>query len=112
MLRDYEDGLVTSGYGCTVADAVRDWLAFDLSGRDANTITKCTILANTHVIPALGARKLRELSADDVDEWLSRESPDPQHSALPSATLTLSQVAEGLEADSLGHLPQGLTAGG
>jgi hypothetical protein len=53
MLRDYEDGLVTSGYGCTVADAVRDWLAFDLSGRDANTITKCTILADTHVIPAL-----------------------------------------------------------
>jgi len=62
ILRDYEDGLVTSGYGYTVADAVRDWLAFGLSGRDANTITKCIILANTHVIPALGARKLRELT--------------------------------------------------
>jgi integrase len=71
ILRDYEDGLVTSGYGYTVADAVRDWLKFGLSGRDENTITKCTILANTHVIPALGARKLRELSADDVDTWLA-----------------------------------------
>ena len=48
IIRDYEDGLVTGGYGYTVADAVRDWLAFGLSGRDSNTITKCTILANTH----------------------------------------------------------------
>lgn len=70
ILRDYEDGLVTSGYGYTVADAVRDWLAFGLIGRDADTVTKCTILANTHVIPALGARKIRELTADDVDRWL------------------------------------------
>jgi integrase len=71
ILRDYEDGLVTSDYGYTVADAVRDWLKFGLSGRDVNTIAKCTILANTHVIPALGARKLRGLSADDVDKWLA-----------------------------------------
>jgi integrase len=62
---------MTSGYGYTVADAVRDWLAFGLIGRDADTITKCTILANTHVIPALGARKLRELTADDVERWLA-----------------------------------------
>ena len=45
-------------------------LAYGLSGRDSNTVTKCTILANTHIIPALGARKLRDLSADDVDRWL------------------------------------------
>ena len=25
---------------------------------------------HSHIIPALGARKLRELSADDVDRWL------------------------------------------
>ena len=71
IIRDYEDGLVIGGYGYTVADAVSDWLAFGLSGRDPNTITKCTILANTHIIPALGARKLRDLSADDIDKWLA-----------------------------------------
>ena len=71
IIRDYEDGLVMGGYGSTVADAVNDWLAFGLSGRDTNTITKCTILANTHIIPALGARKLRDLSADDIDKWLA-----------------------------------------
>lgn len=71
ILRDYEDGQVTSGKGYTVAQAVRDWLEFGLSGRDEETVKKCTILANTHVIPALGARKLRDLSADDVDRWLA-----------------------------------------
>jgi integrase len=71
LLRDYEDGLAIGPYGYTVADAVRDWLAFGLSGRDGATVEKCTILANTHVVPALGARKLRELSADDVDKWLA-----------------------------------------
>jgi hypothetical protein len=39
------------------------------SGRDGSTVTTNTILCNTHVIPALGARKLRDLSADDVDRW-------------------------------------------
>ena len=63
-----------AGHGYTVAQAVRDWLQFGLPGRDEDTIAKCTILANTHVIPALGARKLRELSADDVDRWLAEKA--------------------------------------
>lgn len=71
IIRDYEDGTVTSGTGYTVAQAVNDWLQFGLSGRDADTVEKCRILANTHIIPALGARKLRDLSADDVDRWLA-----------------------------------------
>jgi integrase len=32
------------------------------------------ILANQHVIPALGARKLSELSAEDVDRWLAEKA--------------------------------------
>ncbi len=71
IMREYEDGLAIAAHGYTVADAVRDWLAFGLSGRDSATVEKCTILADTHVIPALGARKLRELSADDIDQWLA-----------------------------------------
>jgi Phage integrase, N-terminal SAM-like domain len=42
-----------------------------MPGRRASTITKYAILANTHIVPALGSRKLRELSADDVDRWLA-----------------------------------------
>jgi hypothetical protein len=73
MIRDYEDGLAIGLHNYTVADAVRDWLSYGLSGRSRATVEKCTILANTHIIPALGARKLRDLSADDVDQWADGE---------------------------------------
>ncbi|WP_194960715.1 site-specific integrase [Streptomyces sp. NRRL B-1677] len=71
VLRDYEDGLAIAPTGYTVKDAVTDWLAYGLAGRDPQTVKTNTILCNTHVIPALGARKLRDLSADDVDKWLA-----------------------------------------
>jgi integrase len=54
----------------TVADAVRDWLSRGLKGRDEHTIAANRILAEQHVIPLIGAAKLKELTADDVDAWL------------------------------------------
>lgn len=59
VLRDYEDGLAIAPGDYTVAQAVNDWLAYGLNGRDEGTVTACTILSRTHVIPSLGARKLR-----------------------------------------------------
>lgn len=56
------------------SQAVEDWLAYGLAGRSENTITTRRILAEQHVIPALGARKLRELSAEDVDRWLAEKA--------------------------------------
>lgn len=76
ILRDHEDGLTIAPHNYTVADAVREWLTYGLSGRSRRTVEKCTILANTHVIPALGARKLRDLSADDIDQWLLEKAND------------------------------------
>jgi integrase len=72
--RDHEDGIAVWPQNYTVADAVRDWLQFGLSARDEATVTKLTSLANTHVISVIGARKVRQLSADDVDRWLATES--------------------------------------
>jgi integrase len=54
----------------TVAEAVRDWLAKGLKDRDSNTLATNRILAEQHVIPLIGAIKLKELTADQVDEWL------------------------------------------
>lgn len=71
ILRDHDDGLVIAPHGYTVAQAVTEWLSFGLAGRDPNTIRAQTSLAQQHIIPSLGARKLRELSADDVDKWLA-----------------------------------------
>jgi len=56
--------------GYTVKEAVNDWLAKGLKGRDDNTVTTNRILAEQHVIPLIGAAKLKELTADAVDEWL------------------------------------------
>lgn len=74
VLRDYEDGLAIAPADYTVAHAVNDWLAYGLNGRDKGTVGTCTILSRTHVIPALGARKLRDLSAEDVDRWLAEKA--------------------------------------
>jgi integrase len=73
-VRDQEDGLTIGPGNYTVGEAVRNWLEHGLSHRDPATAKKCSILAKRHIIPALGARKLRELSADDVDRWLAQES--------------------------------------
>jgi integrase len=74
LVRDLDDGLAVAPGGYTVADAVCNWLTFGLRARDDQTVKTLTSLANNHVIPGLGARPLRELSADDVDKWLEREA--------------------------------------
>lgn len=73
-VRDHEDGLVVAPHNYIVADAVENWLEFGLVNRDQSTVSKYRILAMKHVIPEIGARKLRELSADDVDRWLDKKA--------------------------------------
>jgi integrase len=57
-----------------VENAVRDWLMFGLAGRDDKTVETASGLCRNHVIPFLGARKLRDLSAEDVDKWLAQKA--------------------------------------
>jgi integrase len=74
VMRDHEDGLAIAPQKITVAQVVNDWLAYGLAGRAPATVAKCTHLCQVHIIPALGARKLRELSATDVDRWLAAKA--------------------------------------
>jgi integrase len=74
VLRDYEDGLAIAPTSYTVGQAVNDWLTYGLTGRDKATVDTCTRLSRTHVIPSLGARKLRDLRAEDVDKWLAEKA--------------------------------------
>jgi integrase len=71
VIREYEAGLTTKARNQTVRHAVEDWLAYGLHGRAQRTVDKDRILCQTHIISALGARKLRELTATDVDRWLA-----------------------------------------
>ncbi|MFP5072725.1 hypothetical protein ACLFMI_24045 [Pseudonocardia nantongensis] len=73
-MRAVEDGHAVAEHGYTVEQAVRDWLTYGMTGRAEGTIETRRILAEQHVIPALGARKLRDLSAEDVDRWLASKA--------------------------------------
>ena len=74
VLRDYDDGLAIAPAEYRVRDAIGEWLDYGLAGRDQATVDKCRSLCNNHVLPALGTRRLRELSADDVDKWLAEKA--------------------------------------
>ena len=82
VLRDYEDGLAIAPTGYTVAQAVTDWLTHGLNGRDQSTITTCTTLCQQHIMPGLGARKLRDLRVEDIDKWLAAKSATLSTSTL------------------------------
>lgn len=68
-VKELESG-IKSPVNYTVKDAVEDWLARGLKGRDADTVTTNRILADNHVIPLIGKKKLKDLRADEVDDWL------------------------------------------
>ena len=71
LIRDQEDGLAIAQRGYTVSDAVESWLKHGMTGRDPNTLANRATLARTHLIPALGRRRLDDLSAEEVDAWLA-----------------------------------------
>ncbi|QGN49248.1 tyrosine-type recombinase/integrase [Micromonospora sp. WMMC415] len=73
-IRDYEDGLALVQDGHTVADALTDWLTYGLGNQSESTKSNYAILVRSHIIGELGARKLRELTATDVDRWLLGKS--------------------------------------
>ena len=74
ILRDQDEGTTAAATGYTVAQAVEDWLTHGLGGRSANTIQNRRILATTHIVGPLGARKLRDLTAEEVDDWLAERA--------------------------------------
>lgn len=61
---------MTSSARYTVTEAVRTWLAVGLNGRAPKAIEKCRKLIDNHIVPQIGAARVRDLTADDLDEWL------------------------------------------
>jgi len=72
--RAYDDGMVTATTAYTVGDAVTYWLAYGLNGRNPHTVEMYRTYIETHIIPAIGKRKLRELTVEDVEKLLSDKS--------------------------------------
>jgi integrase len=72
--RNYEEGLIAASAKDTVGDAIAYWLAYGLNGRDEHTISMYRTYAETHIIPALGKRPLRELTVDEIEKFLAGKS--------------------------------------
>ena len=94
LVEEREKGIKTGkeADNYTVADAVRDWLTKGTRNLGKGTVDGYRILADKHLIPEIGATRLKELSADDVDDWLdgligklSTRSLQALHSVLKRA---------------------------
>src|ERR1700691_2161811 len=66
---DLDAGIKTSD-SYTVGEAARDWLEKGTRDLDDKTVETYRILINKHLLPQLGALKLKRLAANQVDDWL------------------------------------------
>jgi integrase len=73
-IKEYEDGLVVGADRYTVKKAVEDWLALG-HGRVVDRTTEKDEYLSRHVIEHLGARKLKDLTAGEVEKWLLKLAP-------------------------------------
>ena len=71
MRRDAAAGLPPEQHGYTVGEAVESWLAYGMTGRDESTKENRRTLAQKHILRAFGGRRLAELTAEDIDQWLA-----------------------------------------
>jgi integrase len=94
ILREYEEGITNAAQRYSVEDAVRYWLTYGLAGVDPSTLRNYTNVAERHVIPALGARQLAKLTAQDVDGWLRERSQTLSTRTLRLAHSILNRVVK------------------
>ena len=100
--RDLDQGIVPkTGYAnYTVRQAAEDWLANGLDGRAAKTIKKNeNVLAP--ILKVIGGRKLRELTATDVRQALSRMAAEYSRAAVTMGHLALKRAIRHAEANDL-----------
>lgn len=91
LVKEAEVG-ITAAPGYTVGDAVTDWLNHGLTNRDPATVAKLRHLTERHLIPHLGARRLKDLSVADVEAWLQRLRDDLATNTLQITRSALSRA--------------------
>ena len=72
---DLEAGIKTDDK-YSVKDAVNDFLDHGMKGKAGGTIGNYRSLADNHLIPQIGAAKLKELTADDLDKWMDERAEE------------------------------------
>ncbi|WP_194201966.1 tyrosine-type recombinase/integrase [Glycomyces albidus] len=82
-VKEHEAGLDTSN-SLTVAAVVLDWFEREDRGA-AKTLERHKGIIDLHVLPHLGGIKLKELTADDVEDWLHSLKGDLSTDSLKKA---------------------------
>ena len=90
-VRDYEAGLSLGSEHYRVRQAVEDWLTHGQASAGDSTRIKNRHLCESHVLPHLGERKLRDLSAEEVDRWLATLSRTLSSSSIGQVRSCLSR---------------------
>jgi hypothetical protein len=99
---DLDKGIVPkTGYSnYTVRQAAGDWLANGLQGRAAKTIKKNQNVLEP-ILAVIGARKLRDLTADDVRQALAAMASAYSSAAVIMGHLALKRAIRHAEANDL-----------
>ncbi len=73
---------VTAAEGYTVADAIGDFLDQGMKGKSPETVSNYRSLADHHLIPQLGAARLKKLTADELDRWMDERAAELSNRTL------------------------------
>ena len=91
----------------TVAAVVEDWLAYGLADRSKSTVSKVESLTRDHIVPDLGARKLRfYCNRPWQSAVVRRVLHGPITAACPASFLRLHGDAEIAVADYVAAKPE------
>src|ERR1700728_506820 len=75
VVDDLEAG-VTATENYTVQQAVEDFLDQGMKGKAQETIDNYRSIANHHLIPYIGAARLKKLTADELDKWIDERAEE------------------------------------
>jgi integrase len=101
LLREVELGIDLSQGGITVAEVMRAWLVHGLHGRSEATLAQNRHLAESHIVPLIGKKRLRELKAHDVDRMLAGRRRELSTSTLQRVLSVLRRAIRWAEARDL-----------
>lgn len=101
LQREAELGLDLSQGAITVAEVMNAWLTHGLHGRSAATVAQNRHLAEAHIMPMIGKKRLRDLKAHDVDRMLTARRHQLSTSTLQRVLSVLRRAIRWAEARDL-----------
>ena len=101
LLREVDLGVDLSKGGVSVEAVIESWLTHGLHGRSAATLAQNRHLAECHIVPLIGKKRLRDLRAHDVDRMLAARRHQLSTSTLQRVLSILRRAIRWAEARDL-----------